>query len=230
MFDPDYVLNPGVVLNRVRQRLSCKDQPFICQLGIAPAGKHLQALLCLFAAGPSPTAACLDSSPVAQPRCCRHTVLKMTLLCAGPRPAPEAPEAEPSHARAHRQLHRVRLLREQLPQQGRHADAPPAHHHPARAGPPEGHALPHSWPASQVCSPVPAADLLGHGLPSGACGISLLQHRAGFCMANTRCAVACQPASAPHLRMAHTPAVALHQPVYQRCQQQLSPGRYPQAS
>ena len=144
------------------------------QLGITPAVKHLQALLCSFAAGPSPTVACLDSSPVAQPRCCWHTVLKMALLCAGPRPALEAPEAEPSHARAHRQLHRVRLLREQLPQQGRHADAPPAHHHPARAGPPEGHALPHSWPASQVCSPVPAADLLGHGLPSGACGTSLL--------------------------------------------------------
>ena len=29
MFDPDYVLNPGVVLNRVRPCLSCKVQPLI---------------------------------------------------------------------------------------------------------------------------------------------------------------------------------------------------------
>ena len=43
MFDPDYVLNPGVVLNRVRPCCqSCKDQTLISQLGIALAGKHLQ--------------------------------------------------------------------------------------------------------------------------------------------------------------------------------------------
>eukprot|EP00955_Chlamydomonas_euryale_P062962 358516-Chlamydomonas_euryale.AAC.6 len=48
------------------------------------------------------------------------------------------PEAQPGGQPDCQPLHRVRVLRVQLPVQGHHADATPAHHSVPRAQPPAG--------------------------------------------------------------------------------------------
>ena len=118
LFDPDYVLNPGVILNNVR-RLICvfweqrkgggggEAEPFFSISGPSLRLKKL-------------TSSSLSlSSPLAPSRPPPPT---------GPRRPRQELEALPSRLPARRPMHRVRLLRVQLPLARRRADAAAADH------------------------------------------------------------------------------------------------------
>ena len=117
LFDPDYVLNPGVILNNVRR--------LICVFWEQRKGGGGEAEPFFSISGPSLrlkklTSSSLSlSSPLAPSRPPPPT---------GPRRPRQEPEALPSRLPARRPMHRVRLLRVQLPLARRRADAAAADH------------------------------------------------------------------------------------------------------